>query len=525
MWLAAVMNGFVALAFGAPELEAVPRDITGPDGKAVAEAVIHEVHPTADGDWQVTKSDLETWAKRGGDEKLGGAFSGSFLVIDSPGCALSIWQYGLPTDSIHLQPEFWLEGEVVDEGGSPVAGADVTVGRFGVSTYLHVYMNRVAEGLPWFRTTTDAQGRYRLRGAVIQGYSFDSGMEVLARAERDGATMMGWVVRSIAGDIEFYKEARNEPVHFGEGSLELRRCDGISGRVVDRVTGEAIKGAVLSHHGGIHHPLTIGSREVSSDHDGRFSLSGVRIGQLAIECPGYQSGRLVPQEDWRESGHFELLVAMRPRVDARVSLVDGHTGGAPVVPMSGSFQFSDPAGEGWALEVNRSCGSRSETTVGFDAQGVFVGKLPAGKIDFRCFMGDSERNDDPYSKSFQVDVSASGDSDFRFELERKPGVLFKVMQPKEVAPTSEAGDDWERVVVWLSALKSNRSRSATAGVSYSFCPVERWGDEVRVHVEIQQKQPNRKLMDSTFKADPETWPVLIDAVAMREAARDRQGAE
>jgi len=493
----------------------------GPDGKALENVTVYDVRqvdgPDGGVECKVRKFKLEEYEAIMSDAEASQRHPGSFLVVDAPGCALGIWQYGLHGGELQLQEEYFVEGSVVDGEGEPVPGAEVSLGRFGVSTYLNVHVNRAGDQLPWFRTTTDEQGRYRFRGGIIQGYSFDSGVEVIARVEQDGVLKVGRATCSFAGDIKFFEEARKGARRFEEESVRVLPCDEISGAVVDAVTGLPAVGAKLSVYGLGYESQRLKSHEAATDAEGSFRFSKLRVHFIRIECEGYQSSRLVPVEDWRESGHTELAVAMRPMADAQFTLIDAYAKGAPIVPVSLHYAFEDPAGEGWMLEVSRGCGFGSEVTMEMTETGLIAGQFPVGDLKLSCFMGRRERGDDPYSKAFEKTVEASGDSKFELTLERKPGVLFRVVQPPERPASKPDGSDWERVVVWLSSVRQEGSSSRIARPGFAFCPVNEWGDTVNVRVEVQRSGPNGRLMDEDFTADPKSWPVALDAVALREA--------
>ncbi len=78
---------------------------------------------------------------------------------------------------------------------------------------------------------------------------------------------------------------------------------------------------------------------------------------------------------------------------------------------------------------------------------------------------------------------------------------------------------WERLVISLRALGDPRSSYASSESPYAYWPVEKWGQKVNVHIELQRKGTNAELMDRNFVADPDTWPIMIDAVELRESIR------
>ena len=129
----------------------------------------------------------------------------------------------------------------------------------------------------------------------------------------------------------------------------------------------------------------------------------------------------------------------------------------------------------------------------------------------------------PYEHLFERVVSAEKDQLIEFRLKRKPGVLFKVAIPKDIPRSSSEAEDWESVSVSIRY----GGKSGSAGVSdrrpYGFWQVENWGDEVGLLVELLDSDPRRpggqrrtELLKETYTADPDSWPIEIDAVKLRE---------
>ena len=495
-----------------------PLKIVGPDGQPVTEATVYVVYETSVRNsvvkWEVKKFDLKD--SKGFSSSNSGKFR--FLVIDSPGCALGIWQHGLT--ELKLEKEFFIEGSVIDTKGEPVSGAELTIGRFGVSTYLNVHLNRTGDALPWFQTKTDKNGRYRFRGAIIERYDFDSGAKILARATQNGVLMVGEKTQSFAGDIPFFAKTRKVKSHWGDSPLSISPTDNITGLVIDAQTGKPLPGAIVNIYGLKYENTTSRSLNVTTGKDGRFEISKMRIDHLNISCKGYQYGRLLPEKTWRNSRFTKLNVPLRPLVNVRGRLIDTHSKGPPVLPLSLEFEFSDPAGKGWTLDVGKHCGSKAGNEFKTQPDGTFSRKLPAGNIRILTHLGRGGRRNDPYAKTFEKNISAKGNSNLKLPLERKPGVLFKLKQPKEVRPSKAEGIEWERVVINLKAVGGSGSSSTSSGYPYAFRPVAQWGDKMNVRVELQRAGPNALLMDQDFVANPDTWPIMIDAAELRERIRD-----
>ena len=149
-------------------------------------------------------------------------------------------------------------------------------------------------------------------------------------------------------------EANTKKSFWGDGPIELAPTDEVAGVVVDAKTGRPLPGAVISAPGlSFERRTSMSPMPIVTDEDGRFVISKRRISRIAIACDGYQGGRLAPQESWRSDGLTDLKVSLRPLVEVRGRLIDQHTMSAPVVPLSLSYEYTDPAGEGWSLVVEK----------------------------------------------------------------------------------------------------------------------------------------------------------------------------
>jgi hypothetical protein len=458
--VASVLMGFAFPSAMSAEKDGLPK-VIGPDGNPVSEATVYQVSLASGeapaGGWGVKKYDLNDVPDlvNSGSNSHRNYFS--FFVIDSPGCALGIWQgtWQRGLTKLKLEKEFFIEGAVVDTSGEPVSGADVTIGKFGVSTYTNIHLNRAGGTLPWFKTRTNELGNYRFRGAIIGGYDFDSGVKIIARFTQDGVTMLGERTISFAGDIPFFKKARATKSSWESGPVRIAPTDAITGMVVDAQTGRPLPSAVIEVYGLKYENGGSRSHQVTTGEDGRFKISKMRIDRIGIGRDGYQGGQLVPQKTWRDARFTELKVPLRPLVEVRGRLIDEHTKSAPILPLTLRYEYSDPAGKGWSLIVDKGCRSGQlgpDADFKVEADGTFTRKLPVGKISLyssaRVFRRSKSQADwDPYGYHFERLVSGEDGQVIELKLKRKPGVLFKVNIPKPKPSSSKEADDWERVVV------------------------------------------------------------------------------
>ena len=157
-----------------------------------------------------------------------------------------------------------LTGQVVDERGSPIAGAHVTVWAQGGS--------RETDALR-HRATTDPQGRYRLRDIphrAIDGMP----MPVRLTVTRDG------FAGTVSPTLALTERDPEKPV-FVE-PIRLERGVSLRGQVLDH-RGQPVAGAMIR----TNQPLLPGGSggtpsTVQTDKDGRFVIDGVRRGVVQL---------------------------------------------------------------------------------------------------------------------------------------------------------------------------------------------------------------------------------------------------
>jgi hypothetical protein len=498
----------------------LPSEVFGPDGKPVEKATfyrvwqkrIHEDHEEQA--WCLEQMDLADW-------KSGKRFEGmdphhlfEYLVIESPGCALGIYQGG--SNVLKLEKEFWVEGKVIDEAGMPVSDVDLTLGKIGLHTYTNVLLNPMAGKLPWVQTKTDKDGKYRFRGAVLDNYGWNVGVEVGARVTKNGKLMVGGGCLTFISDSPFFDEGRKQKNYFeGGGIIKILPCDEISGVVVDSLTGRPIEGATIKASGMFYHTGSFQSGIITTDKDGKFSISNVRCEMLGVMHDNYSRGNLIPSADWREKKHNKLEIKLAPLVNTKFQFIDTHTGNAPLVPLEFSYGVDAPAGDGWTLKIeekNKCSAFFEQKSLKIGVDGVYAGKLPVGKFQFKCSMDREREESSPYSKSFELNIPSEGDRNFKVELDRKPGLLFSLNTVSSSA--LKQNDKWDYLTGHMKVTGSPYIHYVNLDKPIYFQPADKWNQEMNFQVILQKSGTYTNLMDRNFIATPDAWPVKIDAVAI-----------
>lgn len=503
------------LITGLSAKEEMPLEVIGPDGKPVEKATFHLVWSKFENN-QTTRGvdqiDLADWKRGIGFDTQENQRRTDFFILESPGCALGIYQFG--ASAFKLEKEFWVEGMVIDEAGKPVPDVELTLGKFGLYTYTNIRLDLMAGKLPWVQTKTDKDGKYRLRGAVLDNYDWDVGVEVSARITRNGSRMVGESGVSFVSDSSFFDKARKDKSFEGGEVITMLPCDEITGVVLDAVTGKPVE-RVLIQAKGLNYD-THEDPHFFTDKDGRFTISGIRVGMLGADHSDYLQGNLMPEDGWREAKHNKLEIKLLPLVDTTIQFVDSHSDKAPLVPMEFSYEVKLPAGAGWEFHKGSydSCGAvfrQEPQEVG--PNGVFAGKLPSGSFQFDCGMVYRNKENSPYSRQVTLDIPLKGESKFKVLLDRKPGLLFSFNTP--IQNISGAGDDVSNELSGDVKVGEDSSRHrVTLTDDFHFEPTSTWKEEANLQIENWNGKSTQILMDRDFIANPDSWPVKIDVAAL-----------
>lgn len=505
------------LTLGLSAEDKLSSEVLGPDGKPVEKATLYRVrmqNPNHGQPWGVDQMDLAEWKSGKRFDDMDPHHFYEYLVIDSPGCALGIYQGGL--NGFKLEKEFWVEGKVIDEKGKPVSDVELTLGKFGLYTYTNVVLNPMAGKLPWVQTKTDKDGKYRFRGAVLENYGFDSGVEVSARKMQDGKPMVGASALSFISDSPLFDEARKQKSHFeGGDTIQLLACDEVSGVVLDSVTGKPIAGATI-HFGSLIYDLRgIDNDQFITGKDGTFSLKNVRVEMLGAEHPDYARGNLKPNKDWREKKHNKLVIKLAPLVETTIQFIDSHSGKTPLVPLEFSYQAKMPAGESWMLEISEADNCSmffTKERQKLDSNCVFKGRLPVGTYQFECSMDRMRKENSPYAKEFELNIPYEGVRDFKVDLDRKPGLLFS-LNPID-SSILQQNDKWDFLTGYMRVKESPYTHYVNLDKPIYFQPADQWNREMNFQVTLRKDSHETNLFERNFMASPDAWPVKIDAVAI-----------
>lgn len=510
------------LTFSLSAQDKLPSEVIGPDGKPLEKATFYRVwqkrihEDSEEQAWFLDQMDLAEW-------KSGKRFEGmnthnlfEYLVIESPGCALGIYQYG--SNLFKLEKEFWVEGKVIDEDGKPVSDVELTLGKIGLHSYTNVLLNPMAGKLPWVQTKTDKDGKYRFRGAVLDNYGWNVGVGVSARVTKNGKLMVGGGCLTLISDSPFFDEGRKQKDYFKGGEIiKILPCDEISGVVVDSLTGKPIQGAMIEASGLVYDQDIYSKQKFVTDRDGKFTISGIRIAALSVQLGHYLEGNLIPEEGWREAKHNKLEIKLVPLVDATIQFIDSHSGKAPLVPIEFSYEFKAPAGDGWSFNTGDfdSCAAAfHQESLEVKPNGVFIGKLPVGNFQFSYCMDRARAEDSPYAGEFNLTIPVEGARNFKVQMDRKPGLLFSL---KTVSSSAlEQNDKWDFLTGHMKVTGSPYIHYVNLDKPIYFQPADKWNQEMNFKVILQKNGKHTNLVDRNFIATPDAWPVKIDAVAILE---------
>ena len=128
-----------------------------------------------------------------------------------------------------------------------------------------------------------------------------------------------------------------------------------------------------------------------------------------------------------------------------------------------------------------------------------------GVVDFRVeSRGPGSRP--AYQGELRREIRA-GTTEIELGLERQPGILFR--NRSSDSDIRAAFERWGSLSLSVGIPGSDELSGAPKG-EYWFCPVEAWGDRVRVRAEWRSWPAPRVLLDRAFEARPESWPVVLD---------------
>ena len=252
-----------------------------------------------------------------------------------------------------LGPEIVLRGRVVDEDGSPIAGAKVDFGR-RPSPMFRGPLSMNSEAIR--EVAADENGQFRVAGLAL-------GDEVVLEVQAPGFVEASVPLVRVDASLEVE-----------EVDVRLRKAMELSGRVTDESTGQGIEGV------GIRFDQTIRGADAStrSDDKGDFVLGGFPAGAgiLFVTAGGYERLERSLAEVPRTP--LELVLRPEPEIDVLGVVIRE---GAPVAGASVSI------------------GSAGAVT---DVSGRFALKSSPGRVRLQCRVPGAAR-----SIGRELDVSAT----------------------------------------------------------------------------------------------------------------------
>ncbi len=190
---------------------------------------------------------------------------------------------GRPGPTLVLEPAAAIEGTVVDDAGTPVAGAQVELKEKQTPGMFRISIGGNDDGDP--RALTNAKGKFRI-GPV----SPDKAYDLKARAEGFAPTV------TVVRDLEPYRTKQGVRV-------PLERGQAITGRVVDGESSPIAEASVQLEKAqargghGMMRMMDGGDPDRftgTSDSEGRFEVRGVPAGtyDVTVKRPGFAKARV-----------------------------------------------------------------------------------------------------------------------------------------------------------------------------------------------------------------------------------------
>ena len=416
------------------------------------------------------------------------------LCVDHPGAARYVWVSGPQRleppklgKTLHLQPVWAFVGKLQRPDGTPAAGASVQLMTIGTHTYMPLRLHpRVAPS-----ATSAADGTFSLPGMTLNGAASPPGADLRVRATFDGHPWAG------GGPSSYGPEVADEP-------FTLRPAVTLRGRLLDATTGAPLAGASLwlqasTYEGGF----------LRSGPDGSFAFTEVpthRPRALMIQHPS-QHGietwvRELDVQELEPGGVESLELKLRTPVRVSGRVLDAHSGEPALTPLSLSVQARDTPAPSWRQSVDLAWGN-----VGQDARVAADGRFslwsPGGEVSLE--VSSFDRNRKAYQQSFSLTLTGQEPA-LELEVERRPGVLFRMTLSPPAGPRSER---WKRLLTSVGPSEGAWTSYAESGPVWFF-PTEGWGRSMTVRVEERGPEERvQKLAPTRFEANPDAWPVEI----------------
>lgn len=201
-----------------------------------------------------------------------------------------------------------VRGAVVDEGGTPISGAEVRLTRYGSDSFF--FIDHSSERVPDITTKTDKEGRYELLNApVFDSYSLVVTHSKFSRSERS-------------------QVAVREGKITDEPNIVLGPGVGLSGRVTDR-GGNNVPGALVRVS---FTPLAsllgneADSIETKSDGEGLYAFSNLAAGNYSMTVMADGYGRIDVQSinvDGKEAVTKDIVLDVAHMIAGSVRTIEG----------------------------------------------------------------------------------------------------------------------------------------------------------------------------------------------------------
>ena len=336
----------------------------------------------------------------------------AMVVVRKSGLAVTWrrWSPNQNTDErLVLTPSGVLSGTVVDEGGTPVADAEVSIsaawteslGTEGRRTY-HYLLGPLARRC--FSTRTGAEGRFRLEGFPTNAaaeFAVRTPNRVLPPPKRDHLGPDTLPFRAGQSDIK----------------LALVAASVIEGKIVNSETGQPVEGAqltLLTDRSG-----SPGVDPVSSAADGTFRFGGVAEGAYRVQAVvGTNAAR-----SWVADSVPVTATAGETNREVRVTASQGGFLKVTVLANQDGHPLSNSMANAYRVEFHRAAST--------DSNGCVVLRLPAGRYQ----MSASKQGWRSAGESVSAEVQAGQTNQVEVKLD-PPNLITGMVRDPAGAPVA-----------------------------------------------------------------------------------------
>lgn len=433
------------------------------------------------------------------------------LLIDAEGCAIaeirvfrksSLEMPDKYYETIRLQKDFQFRGRVVDTGGLPVAGAQVTL--------MGLPINWPQNGIstPQLITSSEADGTFVMRG-LSDPDDFRSGpaLEFYATS-RDGEKLLAFGQKLV--DMREHTPATN----YETGLLILRPTIQVRGTVVNEFTNQPVDGARVSLQQDLNFYWPPAPVEITKNghfefrnvplftgHGSPESASPIGVTATHSTLPMVQRHLIYYTNFDEVQPLYDVTLKMRPLTTLSGRMIDVETGKPPLWPplvngfrsereydflksQSGVSGQSKVAPESGSFSMQLSAGTNG---IGLSGPGFYI-------LEEVLF---GEQN---VLKENLIDLPLQGQSNAILKVRKQPGVWIHLDTDD---PSTQGGGSTFSLLI-RDEVYGSRDQSLRR--AWTFLPVKKWGDVVEVRVMSYQKEiiSWKKLV-----ADPVHAPIVV----------------